>query len=120
MNRPRQIETTLGVEAVDPHGIVSIAGGDWTVDHPVAIFNAEQRSLASTSTRFPASRSRILRQVRNRDGMAEFQAAPRGREQILEREHEKAFDFRRRGDRLRSIFWQCRTGRGRLARVLPP
>jgi len=30
---------------VDPHGIVSIAGGDWTVDHPVPIFNAEQRSL---------------------------------------------------------------------------
>ena len=37
--------------------------------------------------------------------MAEFHAAPRGGEQILEREHEKAFDFWRRGDRLRSIFF---------------
>jgi len=25
----------------DPHGIVSIAGGDWTVAYPVPIFNAE-------------------------------------------------------------------------------
>ena len=39
---PRQIEIPPGV---DPHGIVSIAGGDWTVDDSVPIFNAEQKGV---------------------------------------------------------------------------
>ena len=26
------------------HGIVSIAGGDWMLDHPVPIFNSDDRS----------------------------------------------------------------------------
>jgi hypothetical protein len=33
--------TAYGVEAADPHGIVSITEGDWTVDHPVAICELE-------------------------------------------------------------------------------
>jgi hypothetical protein len=33
--------TTSGVEVVDPHGIVSIAEGNWTVDHPVPICELE-------------------------------------------------------------------------------
>jgi hypothetical protein len=37
--------TTSGVEAVDPHGIVSIAGGDWTVDHPVPICELESGTI---------------------------------------------------------------------------
>src|SRR5437868_12801264 len=35
---------------VDPHGIVSIAGSDWTVDHPVPIFNAEQKGVPRMPT----------------------------------------------------------------------
>src|SRR5215469_5588008 len=54
---PSASDSACNTSGVDPHGIVSIAGGDWTVDHPVPIFNAEQKSLASTSTWFPASRS---------------------------------------------------------------
>jgi hypothetical protein len=30
------------------------------------------------------------------------------------------FYFWRRGDRLRSIFWECSAGRGGPTRVLPP
>src|SRR5262249_16015194 len=33
-----------------PHGIVSIAGGDWTVDEPVPIFNAEQKGVPRMPT----------------------------------------------------------------------
>jgi ketosteroid isomerase-like protein len=36
--------------SVDPHGIVSIAGGDWTVDEPVPIFNAEQKGVPRMPT----------------------------------------------------------------------
>jgi hypothetical protein len=35
---------------VDPHGIVSIAEDDWTVDHPVPIFNAEQKGVPRMPT----------------------------------------------------------------------
>src|SRR5215475_7533879 len=36
--------------SVDPHGIVSIAGGDWTVDDPVPVFNAEQKRVPRMPT----------------------------------------------------------------------
>ena len=36
--------------SVDSHGIVSIAGGDWRVDDPVPIFNAEQKGVPRMPT----------------------------------------------------------------------
>ena len=36
--------------SVDPHGIVSIAGGDWTVDDPEPIFDAEQKGVRRMPT----------------------------------------------------------------------
>ena len=36
--------------SVDPQGIVSIAGGDWRVDDPVPIFNAEQKGVRRMPT----------------------------------------------------------------------
>jgi hypothetical protein len=43
--------TTSGVEAVDPRGIVSITGGDWTVEHPVRICQLESGTEWPSFTR---------------------------------------------------------------------
>jgi Protein of unknown function (DUF3551) len=43
--------TTSGVEAVDPRGIVSITGGDWTVEHPVPICKLESGTEWPSFTR---------------------------------------------------------------------
>jgi hypothetical protein len=95
--RVKPAAATSGVEAAEPRGIVSITGGDWTVEHPVPICTLE------SGTEWPS-----------------FTRSLEAANKILEREHEKAFDFWRRGDRLRNFFWQFSTGRGGPTRVLPP
>src|SRR3954453_7776757 len=38
------------VARADPHGIVSIAGSDWTVDRPVPIFNTKRKGARRMPT----------------------------------------------------------------------
>src|SRR3954463_15762324 len=47
INRPGQIEILAGA---DPHGIVSIAGSDWTADRRVPIFNTKRKGARRMPT----------------------------------------------------------------------
>jgi hypothetical protein len=87
---------TSGVEAVNPRGIVSITGGDWTVEHPVPICKLESGTEWPSFTRPLEAANKSWRENMKKlltPGAAAIACA---------------------------FFWQFSTGRGGPTRVLPP